>query len=351
MKNKTKEKEKVVTRDTENETNKEKSKTGKMGNSLEQLHSQTDWGWEDSNEEWEGTIEREKENERKKILKKEKIIKIQTETATKAGKIVGVHPITQRSIDKFNIITGDYNEAKKEAAKEYLINILGFEPEEFEHIDITDTQTSNNSENILYIAFDNKEIVGEIRRRVAERQNSDIFVRDFVPPQFFERFKVLNRLCKEWRSDMNIKTQIRFSNTDLIVLTKTRGSSDPYKIRNLTPEEKRQIPVFDHTIEWKKKTQRPPRRRLEPLVGKVTVPSMQNAEDRSEKNTPKTKLHTDKLVPAVLHPRGRKLILTTWKLTRMTPLVKKASKKTKLTLSKTNTVKNNKTQNESYLHK
>ena len=156
-----------------------KKKPLKMDNSLETegLHTKQDWGWNDSNEDWQGTIEREKEKERKKLLRRGRLMNIQIETATKANKIVGAHPITQTSINKFNVITGDYEEAKREAAREYLINILGFEMGELEMFMITDTQVSGKGDNVLYI--------GEIRKRVAERQHPDIFIRDFIPPQFF----------------------------------------------------------------------------------------------------------------------------------------------------------------------
>ena len=289
-KNETKDKDTNEKNNAEKPEKPEKpTKPLKMGNSLEQagLHSETDWGWNESEEEWDGTVEREKEKERKTLLRREKMTKIQTETATKASKIVGAHPITQESIDKFNMITGDYEEAKREAAKEYLINILGFELDELETFSITDTQVSKNADDVLYIAINDKEIIGEIRRRVAERQNPEIYVRDYVPPQFFERFRALNNLCKDLRTDRNIKTQIRFSESDLVIMTKIRGSNEPYRVRKLSAEEKKQIPVFDHSLVWRKKTEKPPRKKLAPIVGKVTVPSMENIQRDTTQKTVK----------------------------------------------------------------
>ena len=178
------------TEDDKNEkTTKIKKKPGKMGNSIDasDLHDLQDWGWNESRQEWHGTIERVEENERKKTEMKEKKKRIQTETATKASLIVGLHPISQQSIDKFNTITGDYTDAKVEAAKEYLINYLGFDINDFDNFRITDTQTSNKNDEVLYISVDEQDIIREIHRRVAERKNPDIYVRNYVPPPIFHQ--------------------------------------------------------------------------------------------------------------------------------------------------------------------
>ena len=47
-------------------------KPTRMGNSLETqgLHMEADWSWDESDTEWQGTVERERENERKKQLKR-----------------------------------------------------------------------------------------------------------------------------------------------------------------------------------------------------------------------------------------------------------------------------------------
>ena len=254
----------------------------KMGNSIDtnELHDDVDWSWDESGEDWHGTVEREQDNLRKKKLRKEKLRKIQSATATKASLIVGAHPITQESIDKFNLITGDYEEAKIEAAKEYLINILGYHLAELQMVNITDTQVSSKGDNVLYIAVDDQDTIYDIRRREAERQHPDIFLRDFIPPQFFARFCALNRLCKELRENKTTKTQLRFTTTDFVILTKPRGSQEPYRRRELTREEKKDIPPFDHSLVWRKKTERPPRRRLPPIVGKVSVPSMHGKQSQ-----------------------------------------------------------------------
>ena len=77
-----------------------------------------------------------------------------------------------------------------------------------------------------------------MHRRVAERNNPDIYLRNFIPPQFFARYCALNKLSRELREeDPEVKTQLRFTKTDIALLTKTRGSEEPFKIRKLTPDE------------------------------------------------------------------------------------------------------------------
>ena len=94
-----------------------------MGNSIETgiLHDKTDWGWEESDEEWPETVNREEKNKRKK---EDCRLELQAETATKAGNMLGCHPIRQESIDNYHNISGDYLEAKEEAAKEIHANYL-----------------------------------------------------------------------------------------------------------------------------------------------------------------------------------------------------------------------------------
>ena len=54
-----------------------------------------------------------------------------------------------KMIDKFN----DYNEAKIEAAKEYLMEYLDFDLNELNTFKITDMQVSGKGDNVLYIAI------------------------------------------------------------------------------------------------------------------------------------------------------------------------------------------------------
>ena len=62
----------------------------------------------------------------------------------------------------------------------------------------------------------------------------------------------LSKLCTTLRSkDTNLKTQLRFAKKDIEVLTKSKGSKDPYKpvpLDSIT--YLRNIPPFDHSSKW-----------------------------------------------------------------------------------------------------
>ena len=63
--------------------------------------------------------------------------------------------------------------------------------------------------------------------------------------------------------NINLKTQIRFGDRDLIVLTKEKWSDDPYKIVDLeTFMAGNNLPQFDMTLRWRAQEDRSPRRRV-----------------------------------------------------------------------------------------
>ena len=60
--------------------------------------------------------------------------------------------------------------------------------------------------------------------RKAECKIVNTVVKSFVPPQFFERFSALNRICATRRSeDSNLKTQLRFGEKDLLIFSQGKG--------------------------------------------------------------------------------------------------------------------------------
>ena len=152
---------KVEEMEKEKEQDKLSRKPIRLGNSIEtgELHENSDWDWNETSGEWDGTVSRELENAKKKKDKKERIRRIKEETATKAANIVGLHPVTQKSINKFNVETENYSDAKIEAAREYLVNLLGFNNEELDTFSITDTQVSSKGDDVLYIAVDDQDII------------------------------------------------------------------------------------------------------------------------------------------------------------------------------------------------
>ena len=262
--------EKELTKETEDKDN-------FIGNS-NILHEEEDWSWEDSEEDWDGMMDRKKKNKEKKKLRYMKRKQIQLETTRSGSLIVGIHPIKMESIDIFFRDTKNYEEAKILAAREYLESILQFSEDEMNAVRINDTLLSRKGDNVMYIAVDSHNTVAEIHRRIAERSNPQIFARLYIPPQYFDRFCAMSKLCKDIRgANPNIKTQIRFNSTDLEILTKVRGKDEPFKTYKPSEEELSEIPNFDFTKKWTKKVDRPPRRRLDPLLGSIEVPSLRNS--------------------------------------------------------------------------
>ena len=140
---------------------------------------------------------------------------------------------------------------------------------------------------------------------MSECGNRKLFLRTFIPPQLFEIFKFLNNVCREMREkDTDLKTQLRFGVKDLEIFTKTRGSEDPYHkipLEEVTNVES--IPVFDHSLKWKKKNEHPPRRKIQYQMNGIVRPSLRKTHPMSResshektKQNKKTKRDNDKNV-------------------------------------------------------
>ena len=119
----------------------------------------------------------------------------------------------------------------------------------------------------------------DIYARKAECRSDETVVKCYIPPQFYARFSALNMLCKEKREkDRTLKTQLRFGERDLEVLTKEKGGEEPFRVVNMKEFTKgREIPDFDHTIRWKVQPDRPPRRRVMSSSGEE---EMETGRDR-----------------------------------------------------------------------
>ena len=85
----------------------------------------------------------------------------------------------------------------------------------------------------------------------------------------------ISRCCKEQReANSELKTQMRFGKQDVEVLTKLRGSDEPYKIVSLNKFCQGKIPAFDDKIKWNKKKDKLPRRPPTGSPNKGKPPSM-----------------------------------------------------------------------------
>ena len=212
----------------------------------------------------------------------------QAKVTEKANKLIGIGPIYQQSIEHFYDILGDYTEAKIMAAKEYLTAQLRFSEDEMKNFDISDTQVSTGSENTLYIALSDRESVIDIRTRMADCQNPSLWAVDFIPPQYYERYMALSRIARDMRSrDNQLKTQVRFGPRDVELVTKRRGSDERYTIVPLgSIEMDDQLPKYDHSIKWRRRQDRPPRRRVSPSRGEAYIPSMRQDRRTDRITTP-----------------------------------------------------------------
>ena len=182
-------------------------------------------------EDWE-EVDRKERNVKRKERRRLKKERLKAETSQKASKIVGIGPITRRSVDHFDKELKNFEKAKMAVLREFLQFYLNYDSDEIDDMGIEATQLAKD--DILYIVIDDQSNIRELFGRIAQVQNNDIMTRNFIPPQFFERFMHINMRCKELRESNNsIKTQIRFGKHDIEVMTKIRGSDDPYKLTSL----------------------------------------------------------------------------------------------------------------------
>ena len=209
------------------------------------------------------TMDREGKNEEKRRRARERGEKMKTEVTMKARRMAGVGPITTEEIDQQWTKTKDYNKAKIWAVKAHLAVYYRYNQEELDRLEILETKR-NIKDEIIYIAVTNESDIRDIYSRKAECRRDDTVVKSYIPPQYWERFVALNRVCAEKRAlDGKLKTQIRFGTKDLIILTKEKGSQDPYYMENLDDfTDGRTLLKVDLGLKWKFQEDRPPRRRV-----------------------------------------------------------------------------------------
>ena len=246
------------------------------------------WFWEDESTEeseisseegentdeeiWEG-VERKKRNRMKRERQKKRKNKIEANTSEKASKMIGLGPITQESIDFFEKQGHNFEKAKHEAAKEYLSFFLKFSEQEIEKLNIVGTQLVPK-DDILYLALESTQGIKDIYSRIARCKNPDVSTRNFVPPQWYERYMFISKKCAELRNENHdMKTQIRFGKSDIEILTKHKGQDEPFKLARLeTICGGETIPKFDHKLTWRRKNDNP--RRFDESPARGNPPSM-----------------------------------------------------------------------------
>ena len=227
-------------------------------------------------EDW-NCVDRQKKNEMKKKRMNMKRNKKKEEVLEKVNHMVGIGPIDSEIID-YHIEKnhGDFEKAKLAAIREHLARFYKFNSSELDAVKIVETKYNKkmDGEGILYFATEDKQDIVDLYIRKSECKRDKVSLRNFVPPQIFKRFTAINKLCKQKREENSqLKTQIRFGKSDLIVLTKLRGSEDSFKAVNLEDFiGEADIPNYDHDIKWKSHKDRAPRRRVTSSRSSSPVP-------------------------------------------------------------------------------
>ena len=214
-------------------------------------------------EDW-NIIDRKKHNKMKKKLQDKKRKDKQSLNAQKAGHILGLAPIHPETIQANMTNSKSYEEAKVIAVKEYLNYYLKFNEEELDEMQLGETKTAAKGDKTMYVAFKDKEHIREIHQRMAECRNPELSTRNYIPPGFHARYMAVNKKCTETRQKFtDTKTQLRFGDHDIEVLTKERGTEEPYRSVELDDfMDGTQLPPFDHSKKWSQRTDRPPRRKI-----------------------------------------------------------------------------------------
>ena len=268
---------------------------------------------EDENEteneaEW-NTVNRKEKKQMKETRNRKKRKQKMEETARKAQFMVGIGPIGEKCFNEHIEKEHDYEKAKINMVNSYLKTVYKYNEFERKKINIMGTKISIKQDIFIYIALDNLEDIKDIYRRKAEIRRDDTILRSYVPPQFYERFVTLNRICKEKRDqNSDLKTQIRFGKKDLEILTKTKGTDEPFTKVDLNDfTEGTIVPEFDHKISWKQKTDRIPRRRV--------TSSRSNSRDSSPAGTANWEKPTTESTNTENQNRAKPLRIPSWKST------------------------------------
>ena len=226
--------------------------------------------------EWSKVDRKEKADEKRRNQSKRKQEKMR-DCASRAARMISIGPISMSNIDFFRSKEVGFEEAKCLAIKEFLQYNLGYSQDDLERIRIMDTRISTRGDDIMNVALATEDETREIYMRKAETRNSEVVVRNYIPPNFFKRYMHISEVCAGRRDeDENLKTQLRFGRKDVEVFIKMRGDESGFRKVNLNEFlDINKVPSFDVKAKWKKYTDRPPRRKASPSECLAVRPSMQ----------------------------------------------------------------------------
>ena len=218
---------------------------------------------DDNNEEWK-KIERKKKksekNKRQRIKRKTKI----EETLMKAQRMVGLGPFSRKDLENQCDIEEDFEKVKIAMIEKHLRQNYKYNSHEIKDLKIVETKIAIKDTIFIYIAVENIIDIRDLYKRKAEIRRDDLILKNYIPPQLFARFNAINRICRDRREeDRNLKTQVRFGDKDLEVLTKTKGENEPFvktDLKDFIGEAR--LPLFDDSQRWRHQKDRKPRRRV-----------------------------------------------------------------------------------------
>ena len=211
--------------------------------------------------EWK-MIGRRATAEEKKIAGKRRKEERKRDCASRAARMISMGPISGETINYFRKDGTGFEDAKKEAVKEFLQYNLDYDVEELRSLRIEETRLSTKGDDIMNVALASEDDVHEIYVRQSECRNEKIVVRCYIPPNFYKRFMALNEVCAKKRTDNDdLKTQLRFSNKDVEIFIKYKSEEMGYRKVNISEfTDSNLIPEFDNLVKWKRFTEKPPRR-------------------------------------------------------------------------------------------
>lgn len=209
---------------------------------------------------------------------------------------MGLYPIDRSHIDSKttteNLNTKEFRHKRMEAVKDFLINEL-----KWEDTSVLVQTKWNERTSIMWIETKNEDITNKIFYQAADIKNPDIRTMNYFPGEIFDRMKELDELCKkEKEKDTTFRYQIRLGHEDLILRTRSNGSTkwedQPInKYGDLTPIR---VVYYRGNMDWEEKS--PPKGR-------------KNKRVRSEDKTPERvvkKIMIENIHEGSLRPQTKK---------------------------------------------
>ena len=256
--------------------------------------------------EWKDIDRKGQKEDRKRRVKMRRKLK-EEETFAKARAMLGLGTVLRRDVERINKAGMEGERIRKEVVHNILKGHLDFNEEELTKLDVRETHMGK--EDFIYFAAGNPEMLREIHVRKAESQNDELKIRNFIPPQLFQRFRAIDRVCAERRKEVEgMKTQLRFGSKEVEVYTKVRDSGEGFKkvdLREFMGEN--ELPPFDHSIRWRRRIDKPERRIPDYGRNRQPDPEHPSKEKKGEVTPPITRQRSETLDKEAKRHRGEEM--------------------------------------------